>query len=63
MIEIGANLINKNNINYVYNRITDTNGYIYKRTYHIYIVFNGNKSLELETYDHEEFRKWWEMLK
>lgn len=63
MIEIDGNIINKNNIAYIYNHITDTDGYIYKTTYHINIVFIGDNSLQLKTYDKEEFEKWWEELK
>lgn len=63
MVEIFGKLINKSNIACVNYVITNSDGYTYKKTYHINIKFIGDYTMQLKTYDEEEFKKWWEMLK
>lgn len=63
MVEVDGSLINKHNITYVENHITDSDGYTWKKTYHISIHFTGGEVLKLKTYDETEFNSWLNELK
>lgn len=62
LIEIGNYYINKNNIRYIKTDITSSNGYVWKKTYHILIWFDKEHYLDLLTYDYEEHKEWLEKL-
>ena len=58
LIEIGNHYINKNNIRFIRTDTTSTNGYVWRKTYHIVLWFDKEHYLDLWTYDEKEYEEW-----
>lgn len=56
--------INKKLITHITTFINDSDGYVMKKTYEIYVyVIGREKEIKLKTYDKETFEKWLNELK
>lgn len=62
MIWIKEYIINRENIKYMMTDTTNTDGYTYRKTYHLYIYFEKNINIHLKTYDKDECNEWLELL-
>ena len=63
MIEINDYLFNKKNINYIRFFVSDSDDYVWRKTYHLLIYFVGKEDyVEIKTYDEQMFIKWKEEL-
>ena len=57
-------VINKDSITHFNTYIQDSDGYVCKRTYSIFVyVIGKEEAIKLKTYDKEEFEKWVSQLK
>ena len=63
MITINEFIINKANINYIWLSNTNSDGYIWRKTYHLHIYFDKDNELHLKTYDEGEYKKWIKLIK
>ena len=66
-IEINEILINLDNVCYIDWDSTQTDGYIWKETWRLYIYFIGDevhgRYCELKTYDYQEFKSWLDLIR